>query len=114
MKFIPALAFALVTSLASPLSIASDCKAPQVPEIPDGRTVTQDKLLAAQANVKDFIADGRIYLNCTKNEEAVAATEAERQDIVVRYNAMVDLMQKTSKAFNRAVGEYGKLQEAKE
>lgn len=99
----------IVTALFSAYSEASDCTAPTAPKIPDGQNASEDKMLAAQADVKDFIADGRQYLGCVKDREAELAKQAsadERQAVVDRYNTMVDQMKAASRDFNQAVTDY--------
>ncbi|MFT5575991.1 MAG: hypothetical protein ACI89D_001511 [Bermanella sp.] len=115
MKSIPVLAAALATAFAMPLAFASNCAIPTAPEILNGKSMSQDRMLAMQADVKDFIADGRQTLSCIKKEDAAlpeGTPLGERQAVVDRYNAMVNKMKMTFNDFNRAVTDYKKtLQE---
>lgn len=111
MKPFKILVIALTTSFFSTLSTASDCSKPVAPNIPDGANASEESMLAVQEDVKEFIADGRQYLNCVKSQEAELAkdaTDEERQAIVDRYNAMVDKMKTASNDFNKAVNDYQK------
>ncbi len=116
MKLTRIMAIALTMSFSSAFSLAADCTKPTAPDIPNGATTSEKNMLAAQEDVKDFIAEGRQYLSCVKNKEAELAKDAsteERQAIVERYNAMVDKMKTASNQFNQAVNEYQKnLEEA--
>lgn len=114
MKFARILAITLTSSLFSAVSVAADCTKPSAPEIPDGAKASQDNMLAVQEDVKDFIAEGRQYLSCVKNQEAGLAEDAsteERQAVVDRYNAMIDKMKTASNQYNEAVKEYQKTLE---
>lgn len=109
MKTAQYLAVVLAMTWFSGYSIASTCSLPTAPAIPEGQKASEKKMLAVQADVKDFIAEGRQYLSCVKNQEAEVARDApaeERQAIVDRYNTMIDTMKKTSHEFNQAVAQY--------
>lgn len=114
MKSARTLPAVLLLSSLTALTVAAECKKPPLPQIPDGAQASEDRMLAVQSEVADFIAEGRQYLNCIKNEEAALATNAsddERRSIVNRYNAMIDNMKTTSTRFNKAVNDYQKTLE---
>ena len=58
-------------------SLAIACDYPARPSIPDGATATKDDLLAAKANVQDFIAKVDEYLTCIETAETAAVAELD-------------------------------------
>ncbi len=118
MKFITLLlTFALSFSL--PLVTFSDesasgevsgkCKYPRQPEIPNGRTASEAELIAAQKNMKAYLAEGEEYIACITRVEKSWGEEAsddQRAIIVLFNNKVVDDMQAVADLFNSAVRAY--------
>lgn len=73
--------------LCSPAVLA--CSPPAPPGIPDPSTAVLAEMVKAQKDVKKFIADAEVYLECEKDTGA--------------YNAMVDTMKATGDNFNQAI-----------
>jgi hypothetical protein len=77
--------------------------------VPDGATSTMEELLAAQANVKTYMAEMEVYLACL-NEELETAGEdapAEFKSLMVnRHNSGVTEMETVAAAFNEQVQAY--------
>lgn len=67
-------------SIAAALAVqsaAADCEMPSlVRSIPDGTTSTEEELLAAQADVKAYIAAMDDYIACTNEELTVEGDDA--------------------------------------
>jgi hypothetical protein len=85
------------------------CSPPEKPEIPNGRTASEDDMLAAQRQLKSYLADGEAYTACLKELErgwGDASTEERRAVIVIFHNRMVDEMHATGDMFNQAVRAY--------
>jgi hypothetical protein len=61
--------------LASSLALA--CDYPERPAIPDGATASKEDLLAAKANVQEFIAKVDEYLTCIETAETSAVAELD-------------------------------------
>ena len=111
------LAFTLSVSfplLAQPKDSASGavsgkCEYPKQPEIPNGRTASEAELVAAQGNMKAFMAEGDEYIACITREEeswGESATEEQKAMVVLFNNKVVDDMQAVADLFNSAVRAY--------
>ena len=75
---------------ASPLALA--CGYPNTPHIPNGSTASKDELLAAKANVQNYIAAVDDYLTCIETEEkaAVSAMDNPSTEELQRRNDMLN------------------------
>lgn len=85
---------------------AQKCKVPDRPEIPNGRSATEEDMLGAQTKLKAYLASGEAYLGCLdtmKTGWGEAATPEQLEIHVLLYNRMVDEMQATGDLFNQAV-----------
>ncbi|HUO79071.1 MAG TPA: hypothetical protein VMU00_02910 [Steroidobacteraceae bacterium] len=103
---------ALGTLAAAPATYAA-CSYPKAPsQIPDGKTASKDEMLAAQAAVKQFMADMDLYIKCVDDEnpppaagtpltedqkKALAAQERVR---VQKHNAAVADEEAVAERFN--------------
>ncbi len=77
--------------------------------IPDGKTATKDALLAAQAQVKTYMAAMNDYLACVDNEMTAKGDDApaEYKSLMVsRHNSAVSEMESVASAFNDQVKAY--------
>lgn len=82
------------------------CKYPTRPEIPNGRTATEDEMIGSQKSLKDYLAGGDGYLACLDQVSqgwGETATEEQKAVIVIFHNRMVDEMQATADLFNQSV-----------
>ena len=98
----------LVAALGSAMS-ALACDMPAAIDIPDGAEATLDEMLAAQSDVRDFIAAMEEYLACMDGEiEAMGedADEEEHAAMVEQYNSGVDQMEEAAAQFNEARQQY--------
>ena len=85
------------------------CQQPSMITVPDGATSTMEQLLAAQANVKTYMAEMEVYLACLNEELQTAGEDApsEFQALMVnRHNAAVTEMETVAAAFNQQVQAY--------
>jgi len=92
------------------------CDYPSRVKVPDGAVATKEDMLAGQKEVKAFVADMEIYLECIVSEEKQARSEMdslEAEDEQLReemlnkkYNAAVDDMERVAAAFNVAVQDF--------
>lgn len=104
-------------ALASAASVAGECTAPSVPELPDGATATMDQMLAGQKAVKEYQAANTEYRACldpqvsaaevaaagdSPSEEATAALKKLNDD----YNASVSKEEEVALKFNEALKAY--------
>jgi len=79
---------------------------PAKPQIPNGRTATEEEMLAAQRQLKSFLAEGDDYLGCLDEVEqgwGDGVTDEQRAVVLIFHNRMVDEMQATADLFNQAV-----------
>jgi hypothetical protein len=93
-----------------------ECKMPESPAIPDGKTVIESELLKAQKAVKDYIAGVEGYLACTEREQAKAQVLALKSSLKFtsgeqaiwndRYNAGIDAQTKLADLFNTQIRVY--------
>ena len=111
------LAFSLCFSLPLTISaegsvsdqISEKCKYPKAPEIPNGGTASEEELVAAQGNMKAYMAEGDDFIACiTEYEESLDESEGEeeRKIIILYNNKVVDDMQAVADLFNSAVRAY--------
>ena len=73
--------FPLLLLTAPAFAAANICKPPVAPSVPDGKTAEARQLIAANTEVKKFIADSDQYQQCLNDwmaAEQVAATEAKK------------------------------------
>ena len=76
-----------LTALACGAFAASACESPSMIKIPDGKTSTMDQLLAAQAEVKSYMAAMEEYIACVDSEldsQGEAAPEEFRDSALIR------------------------------
>ena len=103
----------LLTFLASLLAANAladrDCSRPSAPVVPDGAEVSEGQLVAAQKEVKEYVAQGQYYLKCLKAKEVQLGediSEEQQSQLLAMYNELVDEMKSTSDEFNQAVRDY--------
>ena len=90
-------------------AISGKCKYPRQPSIPNGRTATEEELVAAQKKMKAYIAEGDAYIACIQKVEQSwgdSATDEQRAIVVLFNNKVVDDMQAVADLFNSAVRAY--------
>ncbi len=95
----------------SPLGFALECSQPTTPDIPNGKTASEQEIVRAHRAVTDYVARGREFLGCLKEKEMTLpddASEEEQQALVNRFNAMVSEMKAASGEFNQALQNYKK------
>ena len=88
---------------------ASACETPAMIPIPDGKSATMEQLLAAQAQVKTYMAAMNDYLACIDNEAEAKGEDAPEQFkalMVTRHNTAVTEMETVAAAFNDQVKAY--------
>ena len=85
---------------------ASACETPAMISIPDGKSATMEQLLAAQAQVKTYMAAMNEYLACIDGEAAAKGEDAPDQYqamMATRHNTAVSEMESVAGAFNDQV-----------
>ena len=92
------------------------CDYPQRIKIPNGTTATKEDMLEGQRNVKKFVTEMEVYLECIVDEEKStrvvmddisADDEQQREDMLnKKYNAAVDDMERIAAQFNVEVQAY--------
>ena len=85
------------------------CEQPSIVAVPQGETASLDELLAAQEEIRTYMAAMEEYLACV-NEEIEAAGEdapAQFQALMARRNnTAVEEMEQVAAAFNEQVRAY--------
>jgi len=71
------LMLAVLTMLGTAQAVAqANCQAPVAPAAPDGHTVTQQQLLAAVTDAKNFISQSDVYQQCLLDYVAAQKKQA--------------------------------------
>lgn len=86
--------------------IIEECPAPKPPSIPNGKTATQEDLLATQKELKSYLAHGDEFLACIDHIQDSWSEEDRKQyvNLVVSFhNRMVDDMNEVADLFNTSV-----------
>ncbi|MBI1731389.1 MAG: hypothetical protein HYR49_01305 [Gammaproteobacteria bacterium] len=99
-------AFAQEAANSASGEVMQKCKYPVRPEIPNGRTATEDEMIGTQRSLKDYLSQGDGYLACLDRISqgwGETTTEEQKAVIVIFHNRMVDEMQATADLFNQAV-----------
>jgi hypothetical protein len=80
------------------------CAPPAVPALPDASSVSEEEMLAAQRQVREFVAAGETYLACLSrvidDEERSAGL---RNAAVEEHNRMVAAMEEVAAGFNEQI-----------
>jgi len=82
---------------------AAACETPSMVTIPDGKTATEPQMLAAQAEVKAYVAAMNEYVACIDEEMEAKGENAPEQYkalMVTRHNAAVTEIETVAAAFN--------------
>lgn len=92
------------------------CDYPDRVSVPSGGTASKDDMLTGQKDVKKFVADMEVYLECIVEEEKLARlamedlapeVEQQREEVLTKkYNAAVEDMEKVAAQFNTEVQAY--------
>jgi hypothetical protein len=96
-----------VAVLASCCAFAAvACETPTMVQIPDGKSASREQLLAAQAQVKTYMAAMNEYLACSDKEMEAKGDDAPAEFkslMVSRHNTAVSEMESVAAAFNDQV-----------
>jgi len=92
------------------------CDYPTRIDLPDGATASKEDMIAAQKDVKAYVASMDAYLGCIEGDEAAAVlslgdvdedTKRQRADLFnKKYNAAVEQMNLVAEEFNIQVRAY--------
>ncbi|MFK7885342.1 MAG: hypothetical protein AB8G16_00625 [Gammaproteobacteria bacterium] len=86
------------------------CSYPSAPEdLPTGDSESKEQMIAAQKQVKSYVAAMEEYLACLDSELGAQGEEVSDEQKLMRdkrYNAAVDVMDATAAQFNQAVRNY--------
>jgi len=85
------------------------CTMPESPTIPDGRTASEQELVATVAEIKTFQAALADFRECLQAEEdglGEEMTPEQQQSIVESFNSSVDEEEAVAAEFNEAVGAF--------
>ena len=82
------------------------CPPPTKPDIPNGRTASEEQMLAAQKSVKTYQAENGKYTSCLASLEQSwgdNATEEQKAVIVILHNRAIDDETGVADLFNQSV-----------
>lgn len=106
--------FASIVLFLAQVSFA--CDYPKRVSMANGGTATKEEMVQSQRDVKTFVTDMEVYLECVVEEEKVAraaipdlqAEEEEQREEMLnkKYNAAVDELEKVAAQFNAEVQAY--------
>ncbi len=86
--------------------VASKCKRPMRPSIPDGEATTEEKLIEARSVLEQYLKDGDRFLVCLREFEDSLGdriTEVDGHTLVDKYKGMVEEMYLAGDEFNIAL-----------
>jgi len=89
--------------------ITRACPPPEMPSIPNGKQASKEEMLAAQKNVKAYIASGDEFLACQESVEARWSEEelpSKKPISNMLHNKVVDNMTEVADLFNSALQAY--------
>lgn len=92
-------------------NVSAQCIPANAPSLVDGSLAPLDAIVANQQEVKNYMSEANVYLECLDTEEAMAvSTGAETEETkVVRdafYNMTVDKMNITAANFNQEIQKF--------
>jgi hypothetical protein len=85
------------------------CETPSMVNVPDGSEATMDQMIAAQQQVKEYVAAMEEYLACVNDELETAGDDAPEEYkslLIARHNTAVNEMEGVATAFNEQVQAY--------
>ena len=86
-----------------------ECEMPESPAIPNGRTATEQELVATVGEIKTFQAALAEYRECLQAQETELGDEVtpdQQQNFVQLFNSSVDEEEAVAAEFNEAVGAF--------
>ena len=90
-------------AVAAPQVVAG-CAPPAVPELPDASVATEEEMVAAQRQVRQFVTTGETHLAClAKVIDDEDRSAEERNAAVLEHNRMVAAMEEIAAAFNERI-----------
>ena len=86
------------------LQVVAGCEPPMPPTLPDAAAATTEEMLAAQQQVRGFVAAGETYLTCLTTVIDDEARSAEDRNVAVgEHNRVVSAMEQSAAAFNEQI-----------
>jgi CHASE3 domain sensor protein len=107
----------LIAGLVLSSNLSAQCQPANAPTLVDGSLAPLEEIVANQQQVKAYMSEANLYLQCldTEEENAVATGAETEETKVVRdafYNATVDTMNLTAANFNQEIQKF-KAQDSK-
>jgi len=96
----------------APIAVSNaPCIEPTQPIIPDGNVASKEELVGASKAIKALQSELEVYRNCLAGKSNAIVPEdeestAKKQAYIDRYNASVDLEEKTAGEFNTAISAF--------
>jgi hypothetical protein len=88
---------------------AAACQNPAMVSIPDGKSSTLEQMVAAQTQVKAYMAGMQDFLSCVDNEASAKGENAPAEYkslMITRHNSAVTEMEAVAAAFNEQLKAY--------
>lgn len=85
------------------------CEYPESPGIPNGRSASEEKMLAVQKEIKSYMKRGEEYLACLESVEeswGEEITQEHKYLITALHNNIVNEMESVADLFNSALRAY--------
>ena len=85
------------------------CDYPERVDVPNGKTASQEEMVAGQRAVKDYMTAMQGYLDCLDTEtdmESDETSDEQKAILISKHNAAVDEMEAVAQAFNEEVRDY--------
>lgn len=93
---------------------SAGCDYPKQPrDLPNGKSEGKEEMLAAQQQVKAYVAEMEGYLKCLDDELNAMGEDVTEEHILIRdkrHNAAIDAMDAVASSFNTAVRAYKERQ----
>ena len=86
------------------------------PEIPEGKTATNEQMMTSQKDVQEYVAKMEVYVACldqTVDALGDTITDAQRNFHAQKHNAAVDEMQALADQYNAEVRAFKQAQDDK-
>ncbi|HSG64118.1 MAG TPA: hypothetical protein VLD39_03925, partial [Gammaproteobacteria bacterium] len=85
--------------------LAGECLVDQRPALPDGGTATIDEMLAAQVEVREFLARSQESIDCLDDASKDRDLTDDQRSLLIRaHNDTVDVMEEIATSFNTQIG----------
>lgn len=100
---------AMFVSLTASTAAAAECVLPGAPELPEGRTSSEDQMVAGVRAVKAYQAELGLYRECIDGEIKALGEDAKKKvkaPLLALYDDSVDLEEALATRWNSQIRDY--------